>query len=570
MVRNVSVTTVVLVGLLVVTGSAVEIQVPGDYATIQAAVDAAEDGDLILVADGTYTGDGNRDIDFDGKKITVRSQNGAVNCTIDSEGSEGDVHRAFVLTGGEDPNLSIIDGFTITNGYLTAPYDWRGRGSGIFCYNGGMTVRNCIFTGNTAANGGTIFGESATITIENCSIIDNTALAAAGIDFRSAKVTVQNCIIEDNVATTYNIGGFAIQDGIGRSRISNCTLRRNTAAGDAGAIMITASDMTISNCVISDNAAGGRGGGLHISECEDVDIVNCTITGNTAGLAKSGGGIVCYNSSNLNLSYCDVSENDGGDYGGAIQANNCNMTIDTCSFINNRVEYHGGAVRFVSGGNNILTNCTFLGNLALYQNGGAVHSFGVDLSMTNCLLTGNQCGWNGGAVYFDNGESVCTNCTWSGNRSNEREWGGIYISNDNPVLTNCIAWNNSGTSGTTQEAQFYSEIGTPEMNYCCIQGWTGGMGGTGNIGSDPDFVDEGYWDDNNTPADLTDDVWVVGSHYLLPGSNAIDNGDNGSLIGVETDLVGRNRILNGTVDMGAYEKQVFNNYLPLVKRSPKK
>ncbi len=551
--KRIQVLSALLIGCYIVQVQAAELKVPSEYVTIQAAIDAAGDGDVILVADGAYTGDGNRDIDFDGKKITVRSQNGATNCIIDSQGSDGDAHRGFVLNSGEDPNLSVIDGFTITNGYLTEPGDWRGRGSGIYCYDGGMTVRNCILTGNTAANGGTIYGESATITIENCSIIGNTALASAGIKIRSAKVTVQNCIIEDNIATPYSAGGFSIQDGVGCSLISDCTFQGNVAENDTGAISIDATDVTISNCEINDNSAGDYGGGLKITACDDIDILNCTITGNTVGSAMSGGGIYC-NASNLNLSYCNISENDGGDYGGAIESYNCNMTIDNCIFYDNHVDYLGGALRFASGSNNVLaTNCIFQGNSVLYQHGGAVHSIGADLSMTNCLFTGNQCGWNGGAVFFDAGDPVFTNCTLCGNRSNEREWGGIYITNDDPVLTNCIAWNNSGTSRATQEAQFHGGTGTPDVNNCCVQGWDGSWGGVGNIGSDPDFIDPGSWDDNGTPADLTDDTWVIGRYFLSPGSDCINSGDNSAVVGVDTDLVGHDRILNDTVDRGAYE-----------------
>ena len=68
--------------------SATIIHVPADQSTIQAGIDAAVDGDTVLVADGTYMGDGNRDIDFKGKAITVSSENGAENCIIDCQGSE--------------------------------------------------------------------------------------------------------------------------------------------------------------------------------------------------------------------------------------------------------------------------------------------------------------------------------------------------------------------------------------------------------------------------------------------------------------------------------------------------
>jgi len=59
---------------------------PGEYQTIQAAIGAALDGDTVLVADGTYTGEGNKNLDFKGKAIIVRSENGASATIIDCEG----------------------------------------------------------------------------------------------------------------------------------------------------------------------------------------------------------------------------------------------------------------------------------------------------------------------------------------------------------------------------------------------------------------------------------------------------------------------------------------------------
>ncbi|MGD9142176.1 MAG: hypothetical protein PVJ42_11605, partial [bacterium] len=69
----------------------------GDYATIQAAVTAASPGDTVRLSMGTFTGTGNRDVDFLGKAVTVRSQYGIPQYTIiDCEGSEADPHRGFV------------------------------------------------------------------------------------------------------------------------------------------------------------------------------------------------------------------------------------------------------------------------------------------------------------------------------------------------------------------------------------------------------------------------------------------------------------------------------------------
>ncbi|HRT49798.1 MAG TPA: hypothetical protein P5279_04845 [Anaerohalosphaeraceae bacterium] len=96
----------------------------GDFTTIQAAVDAAADGDEVVVADGTYTGAGNRDIDFRGKEITVRSANGPEHCIIDCQNAPG--HRGFYMSS-EQGFAAIICGFTIRGGLIEAP---RARGGG--------------------------------------------------------------------------------------------------------------------------------------------------------------------------------------------------------------------------------------------------------------------------------------------------------------------------------------------------------------------------------------------------------------------------------------------------------
>ena len=66
---------------------AATLRVPSDYPTIQSAIDAAVDGDEVLVADGTYTGEGNKDLDFSGKAIAVRSMHGPETAIIDAEGA---------------------------------------------------------------------------------------------------------------------------------------------------------------------------------------------------------------------------------------------------------------------------------------------------------------------------------------------------------------------------------------------------------------------------------------------------------------------------------------------------
>jgi hypothetical protein len=135
------------------------IKVPADYSTIQAAINAAVDGDTVLVSDGTYT----EKIDFNGKAITVQSVNGAASTTIDG----GDIFRVVSFLSGELAT-SVLNGFTITNGYSL-----YGDGGGIYCYSSSPTITNCTIIGNSAHDGGGIYCYSSSPTITNCDIRNN-------------------------------------------------------------------------------------------------------------------------------------------------------------------------------------------------------------------------------------------------------------------------------------------------------------------------------------------------------------------------------------------------------------
>jgi hypothetical protein len=88
--------------------------VPSVYLTIQAGIDAAGTGDTVLVEDGTYTGPGNRDIDFKGKAITVQSENGPASTIIDCQG----LGRGFYFHNNEGKG-SVLAGFTIADFIFT-------------------------------------------------------------------------------------------------------------------------------------------------------------------------------------------------------------------------------------------------------------------------------------------------------------------------------------------------------------------------------------------------------------------------------------------------------------------
>lgn len=154
------------------------------------------------------------------------------------------------------------------------------------------------------------------------------------------------------------------------------------------------------------------------------------------------------------------------------------------------------------------------------------------------------------------------NCTFSGNVA--YQGGGIWSNYGEMTVTNCILWGNRDSGGTDESAQIDGT--TTVVNYCCIQGLTGGLGGSGNIGDDPCFIEPRYWEDPcNTPTYPWDDIWVDGDwDYHLksqagrwePNSESwvqdavtspcIDSGDPMSPIGDELFPNG------GRVNMGAY------------------
>jgi parallel beta-helix repeat protein len=310
---------------------------PADFKTIQAAIDDAKDGDVVVVKPGTYTGDGNRDIDFKGKAITVRSENGPENCVIDCDGTESDPHRGFYFHNGEGVD-SVVQGFTITNGYgqkeQFGDYLWS-FGGGIYCIGSGPSISNCIITGNSAIQGAGIFAwknsspkivnctvrgnlgrggiycwRNTTATITDCVIFGNES---RGIYCWDSSAIILNCMIRNNEMTGIELSGE------GSWLIDNCVIFDNHDSGIWGLVK-GAGTATISNCVIKgNNNPVTPGGGIRISTYDEgtAKITNCTITGNRAvsrfGRVNPGGGISCTSTGDTVITNSILWNNVGGD-----------------------------------------------------------------------------------------------------------------------------------------------------------------------------------------------------------------------------------------------------------------
>ncbi|MHC4395065.1 MAG: right-handed parallel beta-helix repeat-containing protein [Planctomycetota bacterium] len=221
--------------------------VPQQYPTIQAAINACNDFDIVIIAPGKYSGPGNQDINFNGKPITVRSTdpndpNIVAATVIDCEGERG-----FVFHTWETPD-STITGLTITNGNGSL-------GGAIYCSNNSSpSIINCVFINNSAAFGGAIVCTNTNTSpkITNCTIKGNSALFGGGIYCNGASPNIANSLI---IANSAQKGAAVYSDNAGKPVIENCTISQNTASSSAGGIYCyQSSNLTASNTILWGNS----------------------------------------------------------------------------------------------------------------------------------------------------------------------------------------------------------------------------------------------------------------------------------------------------------------------------
>ena len=338
--------------------SGATVWVPADQPTIQAGIDVTADGDLVMVAPGTYV----ENIQFPGSRaITLQSEQGAEETVID-----GSQNGSVVTLSDMEAEGAILQGFTIRNGSGTySPHYDDYLGGGIYCSNSPYSY----------------------IEIISCTLIGNTAYRGGGIDINSA----QNLTIEA------------------------CTITANNAGSGGGGIYYTISDPMIVNCTISDNKAAGKGGGIFCDAASYSTIMNCTISGNHS---EQGGGIFCWNSFPT-ITSSRILRNIAEESGGGIECNvNTFCLIETCTISVNIADGYGGGGIFCINDSSSIKNCIITGNRG-HSCGGGILCNGSSPTITNCTISGNIAGgYGGGGIYcFFAGRLAISNCILWGNRS---------------------------------------------------------------------------------------------------------------------------------------------------------
>jgi len=296
------------------------------FDAIQEAIDHAYDGDTVIVLPGTYTGTGNRDIDYKGKAITVCSTDpndpNVVTATIiDCNGTSSEPHRGFYFHNGEDAN-SVLSGFNITNGYAEA-------GGGIYCDGVATKITKCLIYGNSADYGGGIYRRDTVSEVSNCIIRNNDALEGGGAysygDFYFLQGWITVTVEIFGQIYTYYIPVF------GSGKFVNCAIKDNSA-DTGGGIHYEGSVSEISDCTIVNNRAH-CGGGIYAASGSNIITTNSILWGNTA---TNGNEIALADSSTINTNYSDIQ----GEVAGVYSEPNCilnwgngNIDADPC-FVN--------------------------------------------------------------------------------------------------------------------------------------------------------------------------------------------------------------------------------------------
>jgi hypothetical protein len=255
------------------------VTVPGQSATIQAAIAAAPAGEMriVSVAAGIYAGP----IDFLGKPVIVR---GASSASTVIQGTGGAVSSVVRFSGGE-PAIAALERVTVRGGTTGSPLPGAPQflvGGGIMSYQSAANVRDCVIEQNFATFGGGGYWFSSTGRIERCTIRSNGSGAdGGGLQLFAGAITVADTTVENNVCNSRGAGLHAVD---GRPVLLRSIVRNNQSGNVAGGVSWVpfgspTSLMTVEDSQVTANTASVVQGGIGIQP--DGPTVKISLAGTT-------------------------------------------------------------------------------------------------------------------------------------------------------------------------------------------------------------------------------------------------------------------------------------------------
>jgi predicted outer membrane repeat protein len=504
--------------------------------SIQAAIDAASNGDEIEVAPGTY----NEAIDFKGKAVRLYSSSGAEVTTIDGAGH----YHVVQCVSGEGPG-TIIEGFTITGGNASGS-GTNGYGGGMYCESASPTVTNCTFHGNEAVRGGGLLNENGSRpTVTNCTFSANSASWNGGgmYNISNSSPILTNCTFTGNTASSDTYGGGAMFNHTNSNpTVTDCIFAANTATTNGGAIYnYNSSNPALTNCIFTANAAACQNGlryEYYEGEWDNLPNFDALTPVKTGTVA------------NFNLTPRNRDDNFGFRFTGYIYVQYPVAVAYPCFFY---LKSDDGSKLYIDGAEVVDNDGLHgsreeIGVSMLLPGAHKIQVVYFEKSSAQLLEVSWSSSWwqkklisqqelyqhasNGAGMYNYNSSPAVTNCTFSQNTANFNG-GGMYCESGSPTVTNCIFW------GDEPDEIFDDGASSTDVTYSNVEG---GRAGTGNIDENPllRHVAEG---------DLS----------LAPWSQCIDGGNNDVVPAGATDIAGMPRLVDGdcdataTVDMGAHE-----------------
>jgi len=367
------------------------------YATVQTAVDAASEGDVIKIAQGTYTAVQNvpslntatftaTQIVAITKSVTIRGGYATADwdtpdpvshpTTLDAQGQG----RVLVITGDIAPTIEAL---YITDGDATGlgGTSWAGVGGGVYVNNATALISSNVVYSNTADAGGGLYLGYTNATLNNNTVSSNTArLSAGGLYLYSSPATLNDNIVSGNTSSGWgggllvsysnamlrgNIvtsntgvwGGGVCLDGINPTLGGN-TIYSNTAECGGG-VFLYHSDATLSDNTIYSNIAANQGGGLWL-EGETPTLINNVVADNQA--TRLGSGIFIARSS-PRLLHTTIARNSGGDGSGLYVTDDGYGNYSTVTMTNTIIVSHTVGITATAG------NTATLNSTLWYANG---------------------------------------------------------------------------------------------------------------------------------------------------------------------------------------------------------